>query len=134
MMLPCLLIFWCVSYYFSNIPLTHSGRKTTVPLNWICFDFPTLGSCSSSTDIDRILDECYDKPCSPISEGISIWNPSLPWQPIPVHTVPVSEDQVSFLGKEISFVLEEGRQAIQTCGFGSLTLCGLCSLNFFLWA
>lgn len=46
-------------------------------------------------------------------EGISIWNPSLPWQPIPVHTVPVSEDQVSFLGKEISFVLEEARQAIQ---------------------
>lgn len=30
-------------------------------------------------------------------EGISIWNPSLPWQPIPVHTVSLSEDRVSIL-------------------------------------
>ena len=33
-------------------------------------------------------------------EGISIWNPNLLWQPIPVHTVPLSEDQVSILRKQ----------------------------------
>ncbi|CAO2633765.1 Prostatic acid phosphatase [Lemmus lemmus] len=30
-------------------------------------------------------------------EGISIWNPSLPWQPIPVHTVSLSEDRLLYL-------------------------------------
>ena len=52
-------------------------------------------------------------------EGISIWNPSLPWQPIPVHTVPVSEDQVSFLGKQRFHLLwkKEGR-LLRTCYSG----------------
>ena len=47
-------------------------------------------------------------------EGISVWNPSLPWQPIPVHTVPISEDRVSIMeNRGISLVLEEERKAAQ---------------------
>ncbi|OWK05722.1 ACPP, partial [Cervus elaphus hippelaphus] len=47
-----------------------------------------------STDIDRTLMSAMTNLAALFPpEGISIWNPSLPWQPIPVHTVPVSEDQ-----------------------------------------
>ena len=31
-------------------------------------------------------------------EGAQNWNPSLPWFPIPVHTVPEDEDRVSTMG------------------------------------
>nr|XP_014333681.1 PREDICTED: prostatic acid phosphatase isoform X3 [Bos mutus] len=47
-----------------------------------------------STDIDRTLMSAMTNLAALFPpEGISIWNPSLLWQPIPVHTVPVSEDQ-----------------------------------------
>ena len=67
-------------------------------------------------------------------EGISVWNPNLPWQPIPVHTVPVSEDQVSVLGKPGDSIGPERTNA--GCSVlvdpGVWTLLGLCSLNSFL--
>uniref|UniRef100_A0A4W2DEX5 acid phosphatase n=1 Tax=Bos indicus x Bos taurus TaxID=30522 RepID=A0A4W2DEX5_BOBOX len=51
-----------------------------------------------STDIDRTLMSAMTNLAALFPpEGISIWNPSLPWQPIPVHTVPVSEDQLLYL-------------------------------------
>uniref|UniRef100_A0A8C6AUP0 acid phosphatase n=1 Tax=Monodon monoceros TaxID=40151 RepID=A0A8C6AUP0_MONMO len=47
-----------------------------------------------STDIDRALMSAMTNLAALFPpEGISVWNPSLPWQPIPVHTVPVSEDR-----------------------------------------
>ncbi|XP_019789723.1 prostatic acid phosphatase isoform X3 [Tursiops truncatus] len=47
-----------------------------------------------STDIDRALMSAMTSLAALFPpEGISVWNPSLPWQPIPVHTVPVSEDR-----------------------------------------
>ncbi|XP_005895702.2 prostatic acid phosphatase [Bos mutus] len=51
-----------------------------------------------STDIDRTLMSAMTNLAALFPpEGISIWNPSLLWQPIPVHTVPVSEDQLLYL-------------------------------------
>ncbi|XP_036705448.1 prostatic acid phosphatase isoform X4 [Balaenoptera musculus] len=47
-----------------------------------------------STDIDRTLMSAMTNLAALFPpEGISVWNPSLLWQPIPVHTVPVSEDR-----------------------------------------
>ncbi|KAM9088371.1 prostatic acid phosphatase isoform 4-T4 [Megaptera novaeangliae] len=47
-----------------------------------------------STDIDRTLMSAMTNLAALFPpEGISVWNPNLPWQPIPVHTVPVSEDR-----------------------------------------
>lgn len=66
-------------------------------------------------------------------EGISVWNPSLPWQPIPVHTVPVSEDRVSIM--ENGDFIGSGRRKAGCSGLvelGVWTLHGLCSLNSFL--
>ncbi|XP_059777910.1 prostatic acid phosphatase [Balaenoptera ricei] len=51
-----------------------------------------------STDIDRTLMSAMTNLAALFPpEGISVWNPSLPWQPIPVHTVPVSEDRLLYL-------------------------------------
>lgn len=48
-----------------------------------------------STDIDRTLMSAMTNLAALFPpEGISIWNPKLPWQPIPVHTVPLSEDKL----------------------------------------
>ncbi|KAK7808099.1 hypothetical protein U0070_009413 [Myodes glareolus] len=51
-----------------------------------------------STDIDRTLMSAMTNLAALFPpEGISIWNPSLPWQPIPVHTVSLSEDRLLYL-------------------------------------
>ncbi|XP_057595572.1 prostatic acid phosphatase isoform X5 [Hippopotamus amphibius kiboko] len=51
-----------------------------------------------STDIDRTLMSAMTSLAALFPpEGINIWNPNLLWQPIPVHTVPVSEDQLLYL-------------------------------------
>ncbi|XP_004704234.1 prostatic acid phosphatase [Echinops telfairi] len=51
-----------------------------------------------STDVDRTLMSAMANLAALFPpEGISIWNPNLPWQPIPVHTVPVSEDKLLYL-------------------------------------
>ncbi|XP_057348573.1 prostatic acid phosphatase isoform X1 [Manis pentadactyla] len=51
-----------------------------------------------STDVDRTLMSALANLAALFPpEGISVWNPNLPWQPIPVHTVPVSEDQLLYL-------------------------------------
>ncbi|KAF5921869.1 hypothetical protein HPG69_013043 [Diceros bicornis minor] len=51
-----------------------------------------------STDVDRTLMSAMTNLAALFPpEGISIWNPSLPWQPIPVHTVPCSEDRLLYL-------------------------------------
>lgn len=63
-------------------------------------------------------------------EGVSVWNPGLPWQPIPVHTVPLSEDRVSILGKPGDAIGPGTRKA--GCSVLVWTLHGLCSLNSFL--
>ncbi|XP_045859515.1 prostatic acid phosphatase isoform X2 [Meles meles] len=47
-----------------------------------------------STDIDRTLMSAMTTLAGLFPpEGVSIWNPSLPWQPIPVHTLSLSEDR-----------------------------------------
>uniref|UniRef100_A0ABI7ZQL0 acid phosphatase n=1 Tax=Felis catus TaxID=9685 RepID=A0ABI7ZQL0_FELCA len=47
-----------------------------------------------STDVDRTLMSAMTNLAGLFPpEGISIWNPSLPWQPIPVHTISLSEDR-----------------------------------------
>ncbi|XP_059519940.1 prostatic acid phosphatase isoform X5 [Myotis daubentonii] len=47
-----------------------------------------------STDIDRTLMSAMTNLAALFPpEGISLWNPNLPWQPIPVHTVPLVEDR-----------------------------------------
>ncbi|XP_062034999.1 prostatic acid phosphatase isoform X2 [Lepus europaeus] len=47
-----------------------------------------------STDVDRTLMSAMINLAALFPpEGPSIWNPSLLWQPIPVHTVPLSEDR-----------------------------------------
>ncbi|XP_044776391.1 prostatic acid phosphatase isoform X4 [Neomonachus schauinslandi] len=47
-----------------------------------------------STDIDRTLMSAMTNLAGLFPpEGISVWNPSLPWQPIPVHTLSLSEDR-----------------------------------------
>ncbi|EHB09870.1 Prostatic acid phosphatase [Heterocephalus glaber] len=51
-----------------------------------------------STDVDRTLMSALANLAAlfpPV--GTSIWNPSLLWQPIPVHTVAVSEDRLLYL-------------------------------------
>ncbi|XP_050996156.1 prostatic acid phosphatase [Acomys russatus] len=51
-----------------------------------------------STDVDRTLMSAMTNLAALFPpEGISIWNPSLPWQPIPVHTVSLSEDRLLYL-------------------------------------
>ncbi|MBZ3878848.1 Prostatic acid phosphatase [Sciurus carolinensis] len=51
-----------------------------------------------STDLDRTLMSAMTNLAALFPpEGISIWNPSLPWQPIPVHTVSLSEDRLLYL-------------------------------------
>ncbi|XP_032189039.1 prostatic acid phosphatase isoform X2 [Mustela erminea] len=51
-----------------------------------------------STDIDRTLMSAMANLAGLFPpEGVSIWNPSLPWQPIPVHTVSLSEDRLLYL-------------------------------------
>ncbi|XP_008823310.1 prostatic acid phosphatase isoform X1 [Nannospalax galili] len=51
-----------------------------------------------STDYDRTLMSAMTNLAALFPpEGISIWNPSLPWQPIPVHTVSLSEDRLLYL-------------------------------------
>ncbi|XP_054338318.1 prostatic acid phosphatase isoform X2 [Pongo pygmaeus] len=51
-----------------------------------------------STDIDRTLMSAMTNLAALFPpEGVSIWNPTLLWQPIPVHTVPLSEDQLLYL-------------------------------------
>ncbi|XP_008072117.1 prostatic acid phosphatase isoform X2 [Carlito syrichta] len=47
-----------------------------------------------STDVDRTLMSVMTNLAALFPpEGAGVWNPSLPWQPIPVHTVPLSEDR-----------------------------------------
>uniref|UniRef100_A0A9L0IM01 acid phosphatase n=1 Tax=Equus asinus TaxID=9793 RepID=A0A9L0IM01_EQUAS len=47
-----------------------------------------------STDVDRTLMSAMTNLAALFPpEGVSVWNPGLPWQPIPVHTVPLSEDR-----------------------------------------
>ncbi|PNI96161.1 ACPP isoform 2, partial [Pan troglodytes] len=51
-----------------------------------------------STDVDRTLMSAMTNLAALFPpEGVSIWNPVLLWQPIPVHTVPLSEDQLLYL-------------------------------------
>nr|XP_014987625.2 prostatic acid phosphatase [Macaca mulatta] len=51
-----------------------------------------------STDVDRTLMSAMTNLAALFPpEGVSIWNPNLLWQPIPVHTVPLSEDQLLYL-------------------------------------
>ncbi|XP_007935637.1 prostatic acid phosphatase [Orycteropus afer afer] len=51
-----------------------------------------------STDIDRTLMSAMTNLAALFPpEGISVWNPNLLWQPIPVHTVPISEDGLLYL-------------------------------------
>uniref|UniRef100_A0A3Q2LHJ5 acid phosphatase n=1 Tax=Equus caballus TaxID=9796 RepID=A0A3Q2LHJ5_HORSE len=51
-----------------------------------------------STDVDRTLMSSMTNLAALFPpEGVSIWNPGLPWQPIPVHTVPLSEDRLLYL-------------------------------------
>ncbi|KAF6312430.1 hypothetical protein mRhiFer1_000222 [Rhinolophus ferrumequinum] len=47
-----------------------------------------------STDVDRTLMSAMTNLAALFPpEGTSVWNPSILWQPIPVHTVPLSEDR-----------------------------------------
>ncbi|XP_077927892.1 prostatic acid phosphatase isoform X6 [Halichoerus grypus] len=51
-----------------------------------------------STDVDRTLMSAMTNLAGLFPpEGISVWNPSLPWQPIPVHTLSLSEDRLLYL-------------------------------------
>ncbi|KAM5292812.1 prostatic acid phosphatase [Ctenodactylus gundi] len=51
-----------------------------------------------STDVDRTLMSAMTNLAALFPpEGTSVWNPSLLWQPIPVHTVSVSEDRLLYL-------------------------------------
>lgn len=51
-----------------------------------------------STDIDRTLMSAMTNLAALFPpEGISLWNPNLPWQPIPVHTVPLMEDRLLYM-------------------------------------
>ncbi|XP_049726851.1 prostatic acid phosphatase [Elephas maximus indicus] len=51
-----------------------------------------------STDIDRTLMSAMSNLAALFPpEGISVWNPNLLWQPIPVHTVATSEDRLLLL-------------------------------------
>ncbi|XP_039768914.1 prostatic acid phosphatase isoform X2 [Ornithorhynchus anatinus] len=51
-----------------------------------------------STDIDRTLMSAMTNLAALFPpKGTSVWNPQIPWQPIPVHTIPVSEDQLLYL-------------------------------------
>ncbi|KAM6223862.1 prostatic acid phosphatase [Rhynchocyon petersi] len=51
-----------------------------------------------STDIDRTLMSAMANLAALFPpKGASIWNPNLPWQPIPVHTVPLSEDGLLYM-------------------------------------
>ncbi|KAM8980663.1 prostatic acid phosphatase [Sarcophilus harrisii] len=50
-----------------------------------------------STDIDRTLMSAMTNLAALFPpEGSSIWNPQILWQPIPVHTVPLSQDQLLY--------------------------------------
>ncbi|XP_074125630.1 prostatic acid phosphatase [Sminthopsis crassicaudata] len=51
-----------------------------------------------STDIDRTLMSAMTNLAALFPpEGSSIWNPKILWQPIPVHTIPTSQDQLLYL-------------------------------------
>lgn len=51
-----------------------------------------------STDVDRTLMSAMTNLAALFPpEGSSVWNPHLPWQPIPVHTVSLSEDRLLYL-------------------------------------
>ncbi|XP_074051912.1 prostatic acid phosphatase [Macrotis lagotis] len=51
-----------------------------------------------STDIDRTLMSAMINLAALFPpEGSSLWNPQILWQPIPVHTVPISQEQLLYL-------------------------------------
>ncbi|XP_006214633.2 prostatic acid phosphatase [Vicugna pacos] len=51
-----------------------------------------------STDVDRTLMSAMTNLAALFPpKGTSVWNPNLLWQPIPVHTVPLSEDQLLYM-------------------------------------
>ncbi|XP_043824415.1 prostatic acid phosphatase isoform X2 [Dromiciops gliroides] len=51
-----------------------------------------------STDVDRTLMSAMTNLAALFPpEGSSIWNPQILWQPIPVHTIPTSQDQLLYL-------------------------------------
>ncbi|XP_006902611.1 PREDICTED: prostatic acid phosphatase-like [Elephantulus edwardii] len=51
-----------------------------------------------STDVDRTLMSALANLAALFPpKGPSVWNPSLAWQPVPVHTVPLSEDGLLYM-------------------------------------
>lgn len=88
-----------------------------------------------STDIDRTLMSAMTNLAALFPpDGISLWNPNLPWQPIPVHTVPLMEDRVSILRKPGDSIgpRRQASDCLVLVDLGVWTLLGLCSLNSFL--
>lgn len=72
----------------------------------------------TSTDVDRtLMSAAADLAGLFPPQGNEIWNTDIPWQPIPVHTMPASEDYVSTMypGTVID-IQYQTLQKIQFCG------------------
>nr|XP_018904524.1 PREDICTED: prostatic acid phosphatase-like [Bemisia tabaci] len=69
-----------------------------------------------SSDVDRCIMSAQLLPAGLYPpEGIQKWNPDLPWQPVPVHSLPPECDKLIKVTSHCPLLMEERRKREQRC-------------------